>query len=164
MNWEAIGSIAEVVGAVGVVVSLLYLAFQVRQANKNQVVDSQQRLARTWGDHTSIVMRDENVHAFIKGLNAYEDLSPEERVKFYFCVGLLINLIETAIYHADAGILDEVLKMIQNYLGPRLFAYPGLERWWEHGNKAGFSTETQEWVDIQIERNRGGATFWEYSK
>ncbi len=36
MNWDAIGAIGEVVGAVGVIVSLLYLALQIRQ-NSNVV-------------------------------------------------------------------------------------------------------------------------------
>jgi len=31
MNWEAVSGIGEVVGATAVVVSLIYLAFQVRQ-------------------------------------------------------------------------------------------------------------------------------------
>lgn len=31
MNWEAIGAIAEVIGAVAVVASVIYLAFQVRE-------------------------------------------------------------------------------------------------------------------------------------
>ena len=163
MNWEAIGSVAEVVGAIGVIVSLLYLAIQVRQGNKNHVVDSHQQIARDWGASCAVVMRDENVSAFIKGLSEYEDLTAEERVKFDMCVGIFINVVEVTIYHAEAGRLDEVLEMLNNYLGPRLFAYPGLEKWWRHGNRAGFSHETQAWVDKQIERNRGGVTFWEHA-
>ncbi len=31
MNWEAIGAIGEVVGAAGVILTLVYLAFQIRQ-------------------------------------------------------------------------------------------------------------------------------------
>ena len=34
MNWEAIGTIAEIVGAAGVIASLLYLAIQIRQSTK----------------------------------------------------------------------------------------------------------------------------------
>ena len=35
MNWDAIGAIAERLGAIGVVVSLLYLATQIRQNTKS---------------------------------------------------------------------------------------------------------------------------------
>ena len=34
MNWERTGPLAEVVGAAGVIVSLLYLATQVRAGNR----------------------------------------------------------------------------------------------------------------------------------
>ena len=34
MNWEAIGSIAEILGALGVIASLLYLSVQVRQSTQ----------------------------------------------------------------------------------------------------------------------------------
>jgi len=34
MNWEAIGSIGEVVGAIAVLVTLVYLTLQVRQGNR----------------------------------------------------------------------------------------------------------------------------------
>ena len=39
MNWEAIGAIGEVVGALGVILTLGYLAYQIRQ-NTNQLEQS----------------------------------------------------------------------------------------------------------------------------
>ena len=35
MNWEAIGAIGETAGAVGVIVTLIYLAIQVRQNTRS---------------------------------------------------------------------------------------------------------------------------------
>ena len=35
MNWEATGAIGEVVGAAGVIASLMYLAVQIRQNTKS---------------------------------------------------------------------------------------------------------------------------------
>lgn len=42
MNWNAIAAIGQVLGAIGVVASLLYLAAQVRQNNRASVVVSRQ--------------------------------------------------------------------------------------------------------------------------
>jgi len=164
MNWEAIGTIAEVVGALGVIVSLLYLAVQVRQGNRNHAVDSAQQISRDFTHYAAIVMRNENVGAFIKGLNSYSDLTPEERLKFDHCLGTLINVAESTIYHVGAGRLEEMLEMLSNYTGPRIFSYSGFEEWWNHGKKAGFAALSQEWVDGQIERYRGSPTFWEHNK
>jgi hypothetical protein len=34
MNWEAIGAVAEVMGAFGVIATLIYLAIQIRQNSR----------------------------------------------------------------------------------------------------------------------------------
>ena len=55
MNWDAIGAIAELLGAVGVIASLIYLATQIRQntrsvrgATYQSLVVGQQALASLW--------------------------------------------------------------------------------------------------------------------
>lgn len=40
MNWDAVGAVAETVGALAVLVTLIYLALQVRQARKVQLAES----------------------------------------------------------------------------------------------------------------------------
>ena len=34
MNWDAIGAVGEIIGAIGVILTLFYLAFQIRQNTK----------------------------------------------------------------------------------------------------------------------------------
>jgi len=48
MNWDAIGAVGEVVGAVAVVVTLLYVARQIRQAN----AQSQERISMTTKEYS----------------------------------------------------------------------------------------------------------------
>jgi hypothetical protein len=45
MDWSAIGAIAEIIGAAGVVVSLMYLAYQVRQNTRATKAGTRQALA-----------------------------------------------------------------------------------------------------------------------
>jgi hypothetical protein len=40
MNWEALGALAEIVGAAAVVITLLYLAIQARHSNRQTEIDS----------------------------------------------------------------------------------------------------------------------------
>lgn len=162
MNWEAIGSVAETLGALGVMASLIYLAVQLRQSKRDVRADALQQLGRDYAAHGSIVMQDENVTAFIKGLKCYSNLTATERVKFDYCATGFINIVESALYHGEAGRLDEVVVMLKEYLGPRVFAYSGFRAWWEHGRKAGFGEPTQAWVDEQIIQNKDTVGFWEY--
>jgi len=41
LNWEAIGAVGEILGAIAVFVSLLYLALQLRHRNKLQETSEQ---------------------------------------------------------------------------------------------------------------------------
>lgn len=161
MNWDAIGTIAEIIGATAVVATLAYLAAQIRHGIDNDRVQGIQQLSRDWATHSALVTSDENVAVFIKGLNAYGELSPEERMKFDFCVGGYINLGEVALYHANVDRLHEAIDALNAYLGPRLFAYPGLRDWWHHGNRGGVTETTQDWVDEQILKNEETIPFWE---
>jgi hypothetical protein len=164
MSWDAISTIAEVIGAAAVVGTLIYLAIQIRQGNDNDRVQGIQQLGRDYAAHTAAVTRDEMVGSFMKGLNRYGDLTPEERAKFEYCVGGYINLGEAALYHAEVNRLHEAMEMLSAYLGPRVFAYPGFREWWRHGDRAGFAESTQDWVDEQIARNADTPLFWEYGR
>jgi hypothetical protein len=164
LNWEALGALAETLGAAAVVATLLYLSHQVRQGLKDARAEGLQQLSRDYSAHSAVVMSDENVGPFVKGLTSYESLAPEERLKFDLCATGFVNIVENAIYHSEAGRLDEVLEMLEGNLGPRLFSYPGFGDWWLHGQKCGFAKSTQQWVDRQLASNEGGARFWHFTE
>jgi hypothetical protein len=70
MNWAAIGAVSEVVAAVAVVVSLVYLATQIRQANKtarattrNAIAESAQALSQ------DVINNADMAEIFVKHLN-----------------------------------------------------------------------------------------------
>ncbi len=50
MNWDAIGAIAETLGAVGVIASLVYLATQIRQSREQMVENTRAVQAGTYQD------------------------------------------------------------------------------------------------------------------
>ncbi|NIP30908.1 MAG: hypothetical protein GTO02_13970, partial [Candidatus Dadabacteria bacterium] len=41
MTWEAIATIAKVVSAIGIIISLIYVAIQLRINNKNMLIATQ---------------------------------------------------------------------------------------------------------------------------
>ena len=60
MNWEAIGAIAELLGAVGVIASLVYLATQIRHSREQMRENTRALQAGTyteWIGKTSCVFR-----------------------------------------------------------------------------------------------------------
>ena len=160
INWDAIGAIAEALGAIGVVATLIYISRQFHQSLVDAKAEANIQLGREYTSHQAIVISDENIGAFIKGLESFSSLSPEERVKFGVCVTGYVNVVEATLMLNEAGRSHEELEMQQNYLSTRLFSYPGFEEYWRLSKKSGFGKATQDWVDRQIEANRGGPRFW----
>jgi NAD/NADP transhydrogenase alpha subunit len=50
MNWDAISSVAEIIGAIAVVVSLIYLASQVKQSNTQARGEAHSNWLTTWSE------------------------------------------------------------------------------------------------------------------
>ena len=83
MNWEAVGAIGETVGAVGVIVTLAYLATQLRQntlALRAASIDSTTKIAN---DIRSNILSDPDLTAiYTKGLADVDSLSELELERF----------------------------------------------------------------------------------
>ena len=160
INWDALGAVAETLGAVGVVATLIYLARQFHQSLVDADADANIQLGRDYLNHQALVISDENIGAFVKGLESFSSLSPEERIKFSVCATGYVNVIEATLMLIEAGRAHDELEMQKKYLSTRLLSYPGFEEYWQLSEKSGFGQATQEWIDQQIEANRGGPRFW----
>ncbi|MFT4799243.1 MAG: hypothetical protein ACI9W1_002681 [Candidatus Azotimanducaceae bacterium] len=56
MNWEVAGAVAEIVGALAVILTLGYLAIQVRQGNLAMRVAAKQEMTRQFADMTDLLL------------------------------------------------------------------------------------------------------------
>ena len=64
MSWEAIGAVGEVVGAVAVLATLLYLAVQIRQ-NIDQLAQSSDAIALSRRDSVTIEVKKHLISALV---------------------------------------------------------------------------------------------------
>ena len=71
MNWEAIGALGEIAGALAVVASLVYLATQIRQSNKHLDLESSKHTIEQVTRIGEFVLQDESlVELLIKPLSS----------------------------------------------------------------------------------------------
>ena len=83
MNWEAIGAVAELIGAVGVIGSLVYLAVQIRQNTRSLRASAYQAITGHVGDINRALFENAEVaHIVDVGSQDRAKLSPEERRRF----------------------------------------------------------------------------------
>lgn len=73
MNWEAIGAVGEIIGAMAVVLSLIYLAIQVRQNSNMARAESRLRVVASYREFSN-ALKGKDPTAFGRGLQCYPDL------------------------------------------------------------------------------------------
>jgi len=113
MNWTAISSISDLVGAVVVVASLWYVAVQLRQNTKAIVASSRQVIL----DADLGLISDYMNHAVDPHLiGDAVKLSPEDERRFVWMVIKALRIRESAWHQYISGTLDEASW--QSYMAP----------------------------------------------
>jgi hypothetical protein len=131
MNWNAIGAAAELLAAVGVVISILYLAVQVRMARSESRAASIDRLVELWSSYIGAAADSAHLSALIsKAYLDYEKLEVNERIQISAHMSRMVRVSE-AIYmhHLDRTIDEEVWDGV-NSAFVDLINMPMVEKWW----------------------------------
>jgi len=83
MNWDAIGAIGEIAGAIGVIVSLIYLASQIRNQNTESRLTAINNMTSQWNAFMGdLATNTELARIWDKGLQNFNALDSTERVQF----------------------------------------------------------------------------------
>jgi len=96
MNWDAIGAVAETVGTILVLITLIYLAIQVRIANKQREIES---LRHTYDGINRVCEllseTTEKASIVLRGRESLENLTDDEQMIFEFMHIRILNSIES---------------------------------------------------------------------
>ncbi len=129
MNWEAIGSIGESISALAVVITLFYLARQMRENSRATKFDSQLKIRSFIAEHQKLLTIPENARIWHQGLSDPDSLSNEDLTRFFSLMTLLINCVESIKnYELSTGI-DSIFGAEADAV-TRLSNTPGFSRWW----------------------------------
>ncbi len=133
MNWAAIGAIGEVLGAVAVVATLLYVARQLEEQSRaltTSVRDSAFQQLQEWNYQ---VMADPHLsHLFQRGTatDDWSAFSPEERSRLIHVLYSFFKTFENIYLHTAEGsappeVWDRNCQVFLAYA-----AQPGCRRYW----------------------------------
>lgn len=108
MNWQAVGAIAEVLGSITVVVSLLYLAAEVRGSVRQARFDTSRELAARMSEASLMVATHRDLaDLWRRGAGRFEDLDPVEQVRFRGLMNALFRGFEQQFLLQREGALDD---------------------------------------------------------
>ena len=136
MDWDAVGALAEVVGVIAVVVSLVYLAIQVRQNTAQLRIDNLRETVRGTLDTNWFYHRDERAFdAFRHGVASFEELSPREQAIFHSIVVDLSFYVEMLRSLEFSGLVDAEGRKINERFLLSILLTPGGREWWAFAKK-----------------------------
>ena len=108
MNWEAIGAVGEILGAIAVLVTLLYLATQVRQNTRAMDVATYESVIAGFNVLAMAAATDPTLaRIFTHGLDAPETLSDDEALQFSFLMRALCNQWMKLLRLRESGALSD---------------------------------------------------------
>ena len=107
MSLEDLGNIGELVAAVGVIASLIYLALQIRQNTKAVRRSSHQSAVEGFTNVNSILLQDSEATQIVTtGLQHPEELDANELTRFERWVGSLLAHMENLFFQHRDGIIE----------------------------------------------------------
>lgn len=107
MTLSDLADIAEIVGGVAVVISLVYLAIQVRQ-NTNLVRNATlQSNTALWSSLLSNLAGPGVVEAYAAGMSGKSDIQPVHYTQFFLLCRGLFAAFENQYYQFRQGVLDQ---------------------------------------------------------
>lgn len=157
MNWEAVGAISEAVGVVAILISLVYLAVQIRQSTQEfsrgieatQIAAFESNIESGNRLREILLLNPDLIDLMSKGYASYTTLDATAKIRF----GLLLRNIfssmqgayirhisltnDTQGFEGSARLLDEILRN------------PGVREWLQ-GKRPDWRPEFHDLVDERL--------------
>lgn len=107
VSWEAAGAIGEIIGAGAVVVSLVYLASQIRTQNREARAASVHQVMHEYSEAISRLHEPEMADIWVRAHEDFDSLSPPQRLRFVIYLMVAIRSFEDAYFQWREGRLEE---------------------------------------------------------
>jgi len=155
MNWEAIGAIGEVIGAAGVVTTLVYLTFQIRENTASVRASTYQSMSEAsvqFFDAASVNPEIGRIAG--SGFRDLTSLTPEERTQFFFIMSALFRRFENFHHQAThrrvseedwAGLRESLLRISEG---------AGSRAWWSENSRR-YNPSFVNWLNCELQQRAG---------
>lgn len=151
MTLEQVYFIAEIIAAVAVVLSLLYLGLQIKNSRIQSQSDSIDLITRQRGDHIKLLAGDSEMASILaKGFAAKRKLHPNEQVRFSSYIYYVFVNYESAFRKWKKKEIDEALWIAIDQGMHWWLTGPGVRKWWNNQLIGGYTQEFKKYVDHKI--------------
>jgi hypothetical protein len=131
MNWDALGAIGEVVGAVAVVLTLGYLAIQIRQSGKSSRQQSYHDLVTRRSEFYNKMVESNDVAAiFIAGCRG-DSMNEIDAQRFTSASLNYVSHFQDVYLQRKNEVIEESVWLAERQFLAVVMGLPGFVEWWQ---------------------------------
>jgi hypothetical protein len=147
MNWDALGAFGELIGAVAVVITLLYVGRQIHQANTQAQARARYSFIEAYGEMNTTISNNKEVASIFRRGFAGHDLDEDERMQFFALIGQFLNTWSVLFdLHQDGQLPENQWVMVRKDIITML-SEPGGRAFWEDVGREGVHEDFRNAVD-----------------
>lgn len=153
MDWDAIGAIGEILGALGVIVTLGFLAIQISQNTKSSRAATLHSLMSDVSRNMEPLLNPETSSIWGRGLGAPDSLDSTEYNVFASMFAKNIVHFVDLYYQHSAGLVPQ--SFMEGYERDMVYllSFPGAKRAWEE-QKPSYGDEFGAFFEELIRSNK----------
>ena len=146
MSWTELASIAEIVGAIVVVVTLVYVAKQIRQNSHALEIAALRDTTAQWNDWSNMLASSGDLaDIVVKATHDYDSLSSSEILRFGGYVQSFFDNVESSRSLVIDHRVEKDLAIVESIVARRI-SDPGIARWWQE-NTADYDDDFVAWIE-----------------
>jgi hypothetical protein len=150
MTLENLGNIGEFVGAIAVILSLVYLGVQIRQNTRTVRASTYQDIVRLVQEIDLLLASDPELNRiWVAGRRDPAKLDDDEQRRFSTLIVIFYRNLENAYYQRQNKLIDERIYRAWVGYSLRLSSQPGMLQWW-HWHRGLLSEEFQRFVEREL--------------
>ncbi len=147
MSYETFSFLFQLLSAISVIISLIYLAFQIRQNTRTMQRAASRDIVRDLNELGRYFIEFPDLNElYLRALEKPQELTVAERFRFLRLITYVCSSFEMALeYHRDGLFSDESIDTYAQGILP-LFDNPAVKEWWEKEGQFLFSHSFRDLV------------------
>ena len=132
MNWDALGAVAELLGAIAVLITLLYLARQITQNRESvESASAETVLSNISNALQNAASSSQVTHVLLRGMENMGELTEQERGQFLFWFYSYFRILEQGYHHYLAKNFSSSIWEGHARHSHTLLSTSGVMQYWE---------------------------------
>ena len=131
MTLNELGNIGEFVSSIGVIISLVYLAIQIRKSTETERTSTYQSVVSDFGSlNRTMSSNSELSYLYVRAMEDFSALDAGEKARISQLFFATFHYFENMYYQYEKGYLEEDVWCGWKRLMLTYFARPGFQEWW----------------------------------